>query len=111
MRPVLAVFLSQVFFTAADSLQKHILKGEGFSAATLLDWKFLLTLPVAGVGFVFLMYGLSQMDVSKTIILLSVFGVLLAAAAGVLFFQDRITWYNMVGIGLAVVAIVLVRMP
>lgn len=111
MHPVLAVFLSQAFFTAADSLQKFILKRKGFSAGTLLNWKFLLTLPVAGVGFVFLMYGLSKMDVSKTIILLSIFGVLLAAAAGTLFFHDRISWYNVVGIGLAVVSIVLVRMP
>lgn len=109
MPPVLAIFISQVFFTTADTFQKFILKGRGFSWQTLLNWKFLLTLPVAGIGFVFLMYALSKTDISRTIILLSVFGVLLAALSGMLFFQDRISWYNWVGIVFAIAAIVLVN--
>ena len=39
----------------------------------------LLTLIPAGIGFVLLMYGLSKMDISKTIILLGVFGVVCMA--------------------------------
>jgi multidrug transporter EmrE-like cation transporter len=109
MHPILAVFLAQIFFTAADSFQKLVLQGKGFSVATLLNIKFLLTLPLAGVGFVFLMYGLSKMEVSKTIILLSVFGVVLAAASGLIFFHDKLALKNYIGIVFAVAAIVLVH--
>lgn len=109
MPPILSIFVAQVFFTAADTLQKFVLKGHGFSWQTLTNVKFLLTLPVAGVGFVFLMYSLSKMDISRTIILLSVFGVVLAAVSGVFFFKDVLTLKNYVGILLAIAAIVLVQ--
>jgi multidrug transporter EmrE-like cation transporter len=109
LNPILAVFIAQVFFTGADALQKSILKGKGFSVQTLLNIKFLLTIPVAGIGFVFLMYALSKMDVSRTIILLSVCGVVMAALAGVVFFGDKLAMKNYVGIVFAIAAIVLVN--
>lgn len=109
MPAIVAVFLAQFFYTVADTLQKFVLKGRGFSWQTLLSVKFLLTLVPAGVGFVLLMYGLSKMELSKTIILLGVFGVLLAAASGVVFFHDQLTWKNYLGMVFAVAAIVLVH--
>lgn len=109
MNPIISVFIAQVFFTTADALQKTVLKGRGFSWQTLLSAKFLLTLPIAAIGFVFLMYTLSRMDISRTIILLSVFGVILAAAVGVMFFKDALSLKNYVGIALAIAAIVLVH--
>ncbi len=109
MPAIVAIFLAQVFYTGADTLQKFVLKGRGFSWQTLLSVKFLLTLIPAGIGFVFLMYGLSKMDISKTIILLGVFGVVLAALSGLYFFGDRLNWWNWVGIGLAIASIILVN--
>lgn len=108
MPAIVAIFLAQVFYTAADTAQKFVLKGRGFSWQTLLSWKFLLTLVPAGLGFVLLMYGLSKLELSKTIILLGVFGVLLAAISGVYFFQDHLTWRNYLGMAFAVAAIILV---
>ena len=109
MNPVLSVFIAQLFFTTADALQKFILKGRGFSFQTLTNIKFLLTIPVAGIGFVFLMYALSKMDISRTIILLSVFGVVMAAIAGVVVFKDVLHLKNYVGILFAIAAIILVH--
>lgn len=109
MPAVIAVFLAQFFYTVADTGQKFVLKGRGFSLQTLLSVKFLLTLVPAGIGFVLLMYGLSKMELSKTIILLGVFGVLLAAISGVYFFQDHLTWKNYLGIAFAIAAIILVN--
>lgn len=109
MSAVLAVFFAQVFYTVADSLQKYVLKGRGFSWQTLLSVKFLLTLVPAGVGFVLLMYGLSKMEISRTIILLGVFGVILAAASGLIFFGDKLNWWNYLGILFAIAAIILVN--
>ena len=109
MPAIVAIFLAQVFYTAADTAQKFVLKGQGFSLKTLLSVKFLLTLIPAGIGFVLLMYGLSKMEISKTIILLGVFGVILAAASGLYFFGDKLSPLNWAGIMLAVAAIVLVN--
>ncbi len=109
MHPVLSVIIAQVLFTTADVMQKYVLAGRGFSAATLLNIRFLATLPIAGVGFVFLMYALSKMDISRTIILLSIFGVVFAAIAGVLIFHDKLALKNYIGILLAIAAIILVQ--
>jgi multidrug transporter EmrE-like cation transporter len=105
----ITVFIAQCFYTVADVLQKKVLGGAGFSARTLLSWPFLATLLVSGTGFIFQMHALSKLDLSKTVILLSVFGVVLAAIAGVVVFHDRLTWYNQVGIVFAVAAIIMVR--
>lgn len=106
----ITVFIAQLFYTVGDVLQKKVLGGAGFSARTLLSPPFLATLLISGTGFIFQMHALSKLDLSKTIILLSVFGVVLAAAAGVIVFHDKLHWYNQVGIVFAVAAIVLVRM-
>jgi drug/metabolite transporter (DMT)-like permease len=109
MPAFIAIFLAQVFYTAADTAQKFVLKGRGFSWQTLLSAKFLLTLIPAGIGFVLLMYGLSKTDLSRTIIMLGVFGVILAAASGMIFFGDKLTWWNWLGIAFALAAIILVN--
>ena len=105
----ITVLIAQIFYTVADVLQKKVLGNQGFSARTLLSAGFLATLLVSGTGFVFQMHALSKLDLSKTIILLSVFGVVLAAAAGVIVFGEKLHWYNYVGIVFAVAAIILVR--
>jgi len=108
MPAILAIFVAQAFYTVADVLQKKALGG-GFSARTLLSVAFLSTLLVSGMGFFFQMFALSKLELSRTIILLGIFGVVLAAAAGVLVFHDKLSLKNYVGIAFAIAAIVLVR--
>lgn len=106
--PVLAILVAQIFYTCADVLQKKAL-GAGFSVRTLLMPAFLATLLVSGTGFLFQMYALSKMELSRTIILLGVFGVVLAAAAGLIVFHDKLSLKNYIGIAFAIAAIILVR--
>lgn len=103
-----AIFIAQVFYTIADVFQKKAL-GVGFSVRTLLSPAFLATLLISGTGFVFQMYALSKTELSRTVILLGVFGVVLAAIAGVLVFHDKLSTKNYIGIAFAIVAIILVR--
>ncbi len=110
MLAFLGIFLAQAFYTVADVLQKLVLGGHGFSAKTLLSPRFLATFFVSGTGFVFQMYALSKLDLSKTITLLSTLGVVLAVAAGIIYFHDKLNAWNYLGVGFAVVAIVLVHM-
>jgi threonine/homoserine efflux transporter RhtA len=100
----LTVIIAQFFYTCADILQKKVLGGHGFSAQTLLSLGFLVTLLVSGTGFVFQMYAMSKMELSKTIILLGVCGVLFAAVAGIIVFHDRLSLKNWVGVACAVAA-------
>jgi len=109
MSGLLAIFIAQCFYTVADVFQKKVLGGAGFSVRTLLTPAFLATLLISGTGFVFQMYALAKVDLSRTIILLGVFGVVLAAVAGVVVFHDKLSLKNYVGIALAVIAIVLVK--
>jgi len=109
MPGILAILIAQVFYTIADVFQKKVLGGAGFSVRTLLSVGFLATLLISGTGFVFQMYALSKVDLSRTIILLGVFGVVLAAVAGVIVFHDKLSLKNYVGIALAVLAIILVK--
>ena len=110
MLGLLAIFIAQVFYIVSDIYQKEILAAQGFSFRTLISLGFIGTLIIGAVGFVFQMYALSKLDLSRTIILLSVLGVVMAAIAGVMVFHDKLHWYNQAGVVLAVVAIVLVRM-
>ncbi len=109
MPAILAILVAQAFYTVADVLQKKVLGGAGFSVRTLLSFGFLATLLVSGTGFVFQMFAMSKLELSRTIILLGVFGVVLAAAAGVLVFHDKLSLKNCFGIAFAIAAIVLVR--
>lgn len=109
MSGTLAIVVAQIFYTIAVVFQKKVLGGLGFSVETLLNPKFLLTLLIAGIGFVFQMYALSKTDLSRTIILLGVLGVVFAAIAGVLVFHDKLSIKNYIGVILAVIAIVLVK--
>ena len=105
---LLSILVAQMFYTIADVFQKKAL-GAGFSVRTLLSPAFLLTLLISGTGFVFQMYALSKIELSRTIILLGVIGVVLAAVAGVVVFHDKLSMKNYVGIAFAVAAIILVR--
>lgn len=110
MLGLLAIVVAQVFYIISDVYQKELLAAHGFNFRTLVSLAFIGTLIIAGVGFVFQMYALSKLDLSRTIILLSVLGVVMAAVAGVVVFHDKLSWYNELGILLAVAAIVLVRL-
>ncbi len=105
----LAILVAQVFYTVADVYQKKALGGLGFSFRTFINPAFAFTFLISATGFVFQMYGLSKIDLSRAIILLSVCGVVFAAIAGVIVFHDKLMWWNWVGIGCAVAAIVLVN--
>ena len=107
--PVLAILIAQILYTIADVFQKKVLGTGGFNIRTLASPAFLVTFLISGSGFFFQMFALSKMDLSRTIILLGVFGVVMAAAAGILVFHDKFAWYNYLGVVLAVAAIVLVR--
>lgn len=107
---LIAIFVAQIFYIVSDILQKKILGGQGFNVRSMLSPAMLGSLLVAGVGFVFQMYALARLDLSRTITLLSVLGVVMAAVAGVVVFHDKLHWYNQFGVLLAVAAIILIRL-
>ncbi len=105
----LAILIAQVFYTVADVFQKKALGNLGYSFRTFINPAFAFTFLVSFTGFIFQMYGLSKIDLSRAIILLSICGVIFAAAAGVIVFHDKLMWWNWLGLGFAVAAIVLVN--
>lgn len=105
----LSLVVAQALYTASDTWKKVIFGESGFSFGTLVSPAFLATLAVAAVGFLFQMYALSKVDLSRTIITMGVLAVIFSAGAGVWYLRETLEWWNWVGVGLAVGAIVLVN--
>jgi drug/metabolite transporter (DMT)-like permease len=110
MAAFLAILVAQLLYTTADIFQKKALGNLGFSFRTFINPAFAFTFMISATGFVFQMYALSRMELSRAIILLGVIGVVTAAIAGILVFQDKFTWWNWLGVAFAITAIVLVKL-
>jgi drug/metabolite transporter (DMT)-like permease len=106
----LAILVAQLFYTVADVFQKKALGNFGFSFRTFINPAFAFTFLISATGFVFQMYALSRMELSRAIILLGVIGVVTAAIAGILVFHDKFSWWNWLGVAFAIAAIVLVKL-
>lgn len=98
-----------MLYTLSDTWKKYILGDVGFSLGTLIKPIFLVATSIALIGFVFQMYALSKMDLSRTIVGLGMLAVLFSTAAGVFFFREQLNAWNYLGLGLALVAIMLVN--
>jgi drug/metabolite transporter (DMT)-like permease len=105
----LSVVVAQLLYTMSDTWKKAILNASGFSAATLVKPAFLLTLLVAGIGFLFQMHALSKIDLSRTIVFMGMLAVIFSSAAGIIFFKEQLNHWNVLGLGFAVAAIILVN--
>lgn len=106
---LIAVVIAQFLYTASDTWKKVIFNDQGFSVRTLLHPLFLFTLAIALVGFLFQMYALSKIELSRTIVLMGMLAVIFSTATGVLYLKEQINVWNVAGIVLALVAIVLIN--
>lgn len=106
----LAILVAQLFYTVADVFQKKALGNLGFSFRTFIHPAFAFTFLISMTGFVFQMYGLSKMELSRAIITLGVASVVMASIAGIVVFHDKFSWWNWLGVVFAIAAIVLVKL-
>lgn len=109
MLAFLSLVVAQAIYTTSDTWRKVIFGEVGFGFKTLTSPVFIATVAVTVVGFLFQMYALSKMDLSRTIITLGTLAVVFSAFAGVLFLRETLEWWNWAGVGLAIGAIVLVN--
>ena len=106
---LLAVLAAQFLYTLSDTWKKVIFAERGFSVQTLTRPVFLATLVIALIGFLFQMYALSKIELSRTIVLMGTLAVVFSTVAGVLYLKEHLNAWNAVGIVLALAAIVLVN--
>lgn len=104
-----AVVAAQLLYTMSDTWKKVIFNDKGFSLKILIHPIFLMTMAVALVGFLFQMYALSKIELSKTIVFMGMLAVVFSTVAGVLYLKEQLNTWNAIGIFLALVAIVLVN--
>lgn len=109
MLAFLSLIVAQGLYTFSDTLKKLIFNDKAFSFSTLTSYAFLVTLAVAAVGFIFQMYALSKMDLSRTIITMGVLAVIFSSVAGLMFLDEQLQWWNWLGVAFAASAIVLVN--
>ncbi|MBI2098976.1 hypothetical protein HYT45_01010 [Candidatus Uhrbacteria bacterium] len=108
--PVIYIFLAQLIYSLSDLGKKIILNKAGFGWGLLTNAAFLAITAVSVIGFALQMFALSRYDLSRTIILLGVFAVLISSVLGVLVLHERLSPINYLGLGFAVIAIVLVQL-
>ncbi len=105
----LAVIAAQFLYTMSDTWKKVIFNDRGFSLKILIHPIFLVTMIIAFVGFLFQMYALSKIELSKTIVFMGMLAVVFSTVAGVFYLKEELNTWNMAGILLALIAIVLVN--
>lgn len=105
----LAVVAAQFLYTVSDTWKKVIFNENGFSLKIFIHPAFLLTMLIALVGFVFQMYALSRIELSKTIVFMGTLSIVFSSAAGILYLKEQLNTWNMIGILLALTAIMLIN--
>lgn len=105
----LALVAAQLMYSISDTMKKWVFRDDGFSVQTMLKPLFLVALLIAFFGFLFQMYSLARIDLSRNIIILGMLAIVFSTIAGVVVFKDQINGWNALGIVLALVAIVLVN--
>lgn len=105
----LIMLAAQAFYSLSDLLKKIALRDLAFPAA-LANPKFLAVSAIALVGMLIQMYALSRYELSRTTIYLGVFALILTPVLGVLVLHEKLSPVNWVGVGLAIVAVVLVNL-
>ena len=105
----LAIVAAQLMYSISDTMKKWVFRDDGFSVQAMLKPLFLVALLIAFFGFLFQMYSLARIDLSRNIIILGMLAIVFSTIAGVVVFKDQINGWNVLGIFLALVAIVLVN--
>lgn len=104
------LFFAQLIYSLSDLGKKIILQRAGFGWNLLGDIRFLAVSAAAIFGFAFQMFVLSRYELSKTTITLGVLAVLISAALGMLILHERLSGLNLLGVGFAIAAIVLLQL-
>ena len=105
----LALVAAQLLYSASDLWKKIIFGARGFNWQTLVRPAFLLAMLVALVGFLFQMYALSKVDLSRMAVMIGMMAVIFSSAAGILFLKETFNVWNFLGIAAALAAIFLVN--
>jgi drug/metabolite transporter (DMT)-like permease len=102
----LIVFFAQLFYTVGDVMRKVILGKFG------LTWKitgaptFWIAFVLSTVGFLIQLYAFSRYELSRTVIFLGTFAVIMSTVVGVLYLKEKLNIYTYIGLGFAVMAII-----
>ncbi len=107
---ILLIFIAQLIYSLSDLGKKIVMNKAGFGWHLLTNWAFLLITAAAAIGFAVQMSALSRYDLSRTIILLGVFAVLISTILGVVVLHEKLSPINYLGLAFAVLAIVLVQL-
>ena len=104
------LFIAQFIYSLSDLGKKIVLQKVGFGWQLVGSFPFIAISAAAIFGFAFQMFVLSRYELSKTTITLGVLAVLISAVLGVLILHERLSGLNMLGVGFAIAAIVLLQL-
>ena len=110
MQYIILIVLAQALYSAGDLARKAILHGQDFDLNLLKSLPLWLTMVLSSVAFVIQLFVLKHYDLSRTITILASCAIVFSVALGVLFFKEKFSPINYLGVVLAVAAVVLVHL-
>ncbi len=110
MQYILLIILAQALYSAGDVVRKFILHGADFNLALLKSLPMWLTMVLSMTAFVFQLYVMKHYDLSRTITILSSCALVFSVFLGVIFFKEKFSALNYLGVALALVAVFLTHL-
>jgi EamA-like transporter family. len=107
MQFILLIVLAQALYSSGDLVRKFILHGQDFDWTLLKSLPMWLTMILSMVAFVIQLFVMKHYDLSRTITILACFAIIFSVALGVIFFKEKFSFVNYVGVALAAVAVIL----
>jgi len=102
--PVTVVVGTQLLFTTGDLMARANMRKHGFTAAAFLNLSFLVYILSRQLATVGQLYVLATAPIGKTMALFGAASIVLANVLGVLLLGDFLSTRSYAGIGLAVLA-------
>jgi multidrug transporter EmrE-like cation transporter len=108
--PVVIVVGTQLLFSVGDLMARANMRKHGFTAAAFLNLSFLVYIVSRQIATVGQLYVLASVPLGKTMALFGAASIILANVLGVLLLGDLISPRAYAGIGLAVLAFIVMSL-
>lgn len=102
--PAFLIIGSQLLFSTSDIIGRWAMKSQGFTAASLFSWWFLIYTAIRQIATFGQLYIYSTMELGRTVALFGAGSIIIGNLMGLFLLRESLTLPTYVGVSLAVCA-------